>query len=247
MRAASQLNRASNQFKGLVACWGALGYSPFYLRNMVNGDIATRTGSPSVIGGERGLVLSLTSGFQYWDTAFAPQGAFGNMLTWAYWGKSSSTSFQHAMGRDVAGSRSWLCGVENGQMWLDVFSTSGTEYRRNTTVPYSDGRWHHFAHTFNGNASGLLTSYFDGVKVDQVSTGFSGIYDTSINVKIGAWGYNTGYSWNGLLDDLRIYKMCKSDGEISGLVKNSGDLYKSQNVFRVAQSISPAMRWWYGA
>jgi len=243
----TDLNRASDQFKGLVACWTAQAATPFGLRNMMSGAVATKSGSPTIAGSERGLVLSLTAGFQYWDTVFFAQNALGNMLTWAYWGKSSSSSFQHAMNRDVAGSRSWLCGIENGQMWLDVFNSSGAEYRRNVTVPYADGRWHHFAHTFNGNVSGSITSYFDGRKVDQVASGYSSLYDTSINVKIGAWGYNTGYAWMGLLDDLRIYKTCKSDGEIAQIFKNQNDLYKSFAKKVFIRKTSPAMRWWHGA
>lgn len=242
------LNKTSPQYRGLVACWDARSGSPSALRNMVTREIASRTGSPTIAGSERGLALSVTAGFQYWDAPFVAQNSLGNMLSWSYWGKSSATSYQHAMSRDVVGSRSWKVGVQNGQMWLVVFSPAGTKYRINTTVPYADGRWHHFAHTFNGNASGQITAYFDGVKVDQVNTDFAGIYDTTINVKIGAWGYNTGYVWNGLLADLRIYKVCKSQGEILAIFQKPGDLYKASRAsYALARLVSPALRWWHGA
>lgn len=93
------------------------------------------------------------------------------------------------------------------------------------TIPI--GSWHHVAVTFT-TSSAIL--YIDGVQDSVTSGDFSIPDDTSAtNITIGDWLVNDTSSLptNGLVDDLRVYNVSLSSGDIANLYNGLNDIPSS--------------------
>ncbi len=89
-----------------------------------------------------------------------------------------------------------------------------------STNEYNDDNWHHIAVVFDRDA--YMTLYIDGVQ--EAQTDISGTIADLQNdgpVQIGA-SNSTNQSWNGLIDEVRIYNRALSPTEIVGSF--NGDL-----------------------
>ena len=92
--------------------------------------------------------------------------------------------------------------------WFSVNASQGD-------IP--DGEWTHVAGTFDGST---LKIYINGVEAG--SSFFSGSIATApCNVRIGGH-YNTyvNRQWNGLIDEVRIWNVCRTESEISTNMEN---------------------------
>ena len=100
----------------------------------------------------------------------------------------------------------FVCGVNvPGDYGVD----SGIRGKKNI----NDDSWHHVAGVYNGKTT---TLYFDGRR--DVSAGTSGrITANSFNVWIGSDSQRNERTWNGLIDDVRIYSYALSEDEIREL------------------------------
>jgi len=77
-----------------------------------------------------------------------------------------------------------------------------------------DGKWHHIAATYDGATFAI---YVDGkLEASEVSTGNMAV--STYNVCIGDNSGATGRYWNGLIDDVRIYKQALTAAEIKVLL-----------------------------
>jgi hypothetical protein len=85
----------------------------------------------------------------------------------------------------------------------------------NTTIPINDGVWHHVVVTSTyavaGNNTSTIKIYIDNVLNATTNTGW---YPSSLSKK-GYIGYSNSY--NGLIDDFRIYSRVLSSQEITAL------------------------------
>jgi len=83
----------------------------------------------------------------------------------------------------------------------------------NGSTDLTPGEWHHVAGVYDGST---MRVYVDG-KLDSTQPWTSGISRNDAEVLIGENAERTGRSFDGLIDDVRIYDYALSEGEIKGL------------------------------
>jgi hypothetical protein len=118
----------------------------------------------------------------------------------------------------IIGSREnggWNAGAYHISYWNNylrfVIYETGVGYVAISKAPPSIGVWHHLAMTWNGIAGGRLNAYIDGTLagyVPQTRKANSGIADDLLI------GRSSGYYFNGLIDEARIYNRALTAAEI---------------------------------
>jgi beta-galactosidase len=121
---------------------------------------------------------------------------------------------------------SWACVVAKGvTAWRlirnEVGSTicfhfnpagGGTEFQANGSTPVLDGRWHHLMGVYDGSQIRL---YVDGQLDASTSTGGAALRTSTDPVYIGSRiGRLSDRSWNGQIDEVRIYDRALNESEI---------------------------------
>ena len=101
------------------------------------------------------------------------------------------------------------------------FFTQGTGQPRETfaTTPLDDGQWHHVAGTYD-RATGKQYVYTDGM-LEASSQGTVGApmnVDPACIFTVGAQNETGNVSFNGLIDDVRIYDRALNESEIEQLM-----------------------------
>lgn len=94
----------------------------------------------------------------------------------------------------------------------------------NTSAYYfhdmSDGKWHHLAFTWDGPEGKM---YIDGQDATESADSGTGAMVSSFDLYIGRYFYtphNTWYSWDGSIDEVRIYNRDLSADEVRGLINS---------------------------
>jgi prepilin-type N-terminal cleavage/methylation domain-containing protein len=77
--------------------------------------------------------------------------------------------------------------------------------------------WHHVAAVFTNNGTLLNSLFIDGVEqsLSTVQGSSHGDRTVSANFRISGWLNNSGYKFNGLIDELRIYNRGLSASEVA--------------------------------
>jgi hypothetical protein len=100
-------------------------------------------------------------------------------------------------------------------------ASGGTEFQANGVTPVLDGQWHHLMAVYNGSEIRL---YVDGQLDASTSTGGAALRTSTDSVYIGSRvGRLSDRSWNGQIDEVRIYDTALSSGEMLWL--SEGDPY----------------------
>jgi WD40 repeat protein/tetratricopeptide (TPR) repeat protein len=100
--------------------------------------------------------------------------------------------------------------------WTENPWRSGIPAAEVRDIDLNDGRWHHVAGTYDGNAARL---FVDGVPRVQESLEipWQTLSSRGRRTYIGTHPDTPGTSWNGWIDDVRIYSRGLSEGEIRSL------------------------------
>lgn len=85
-------------------------------------------------------------------------------------------------------------------------------YARGTT-DISDGQWHHVVGV-RDTLTGHARIYVDGIPYEQELSDPTGDISNAANLWIGKQGLGSGSSWQGLIDEVRIYNGVLSDNMI---------------------------------
>jgi hypothetical protein len=88
----------------------------------------------------------------------------------------------------------------------------GSQLSSGPTV-INDGSWHHIAAVISRD-NNTVYLYVDGVLKSSVAHAFTGNFSSTRALQMGH--YLTGYYYNGLLDEVALYKRALSAGEIAG-------------------------------
>jgi hypothetical protein len=158
-------------------------------------------------GNTSSLGFSATNTFVEVGTANLP--ATNAPQSVAAWIKLNSTSGgQYIVSMWDVGSTSGVSfGIQYGQ--LQAFAWGPRTLVSTSKLP-STGVWHHVAYTFDGITHKL---YLDGA---LVSTG-TAAPDVHAVTRAQLGAFNSGSSFNGLLDDIRIYKTALTAGQAANL------------------------------
>lgn len=101
-----------------------------------------------------------------------------------------------------------------------ILQQDGSNYNgKYTNATYHDGNWHHAVATLSGGGGGTITLYIDGEAAATTanSAGTVTTYTTSNVILIG--DVPNTVSWNGNLDDVRIYSRALTAAEVKQLHK----------------------------
>lgn len=116
--------------------------------------------------------------------------------------------------------------LASGAVLVRLEGTAGTDNKiegASTTTGYNDGRWHHYVITYDGSSTlAGLTVYVDDVAQTLTSTfdAASGSLLTTVPFQIGA--RNTGTFFNGTIDDVAVYDIELSAGQVT-TIYNGGN------------------------
>jgi len=189
-----------------------------------NGNDGTLNGDPQWAAGQLGGALELDGEGDYVDIGNDPIFNITDQITVACWIKVSqfTDSWQaiFTMGDDswrlqrqtTTDNLCWACsGVTGtpGDWWL------------HGDVNINDGEWHHTVGVYDGSKYYL---YVDGdLDASKDASGTTNI--SSYPVLIGANAQQSGREFEGLIDDVRIYKRALMDTEILGVMSGGGAEY----------------------
>jgi hypothetical protein len=154
----------------------------------------------------------------------APSFSLTNGLTvmaWVRWGIAPSTGNNWA---NIVSNNAGTAG-DTGQFWLQhtqtdnafefaVQTTNDRIWAQSTVAPVQ-GQWQHVAGVYNGST---LTIYVNGVANGSASlTGNVVAPSSAYNLTIGRWAFNseTFRSFNGDIDEVRVYPRALSAAELS--------------------------------
>ena len=77
-------------------------------------------------------------------------------------------------------------------------------------------KWQHIAMVYDGSNSGNLSLYIDGVQQGStLATGYSSLKNVSTSLKLGSYGTYFPQYYNGLLDNVKIWNVTKTQSEIT--------------------------------
>jgi hypothetical protein len=113
--------------------------------------------------------------------------------------------------RTTAGLVLFLDGLPTGGM--DVQYTGGGSFSAGGYVV--DSNWHHVALTYDQSASGAVSVYLDGVLLMSQANTSAWSWDATQEIELGRSHDPYWQTYNGQMDDFRIYSRVLTDAEIA--------------------------------
>ncbi len=190
-----------------------------------NGHNAKLAGGASIVPDpERGNVLRLCEG-AFVDCGSSPDYSITGALTLAAWVKihKSDKPWQPIISKGVY--HGWMLSRARNADCIE-FTCNGlrdsggarataarTRSSAQTTADVNDNRWHQVVAVYDGANASL---YIDG-KLDNSVATWGSISTDREPIYIGDDPFRPGYSWNGFMDDVRIYSYALSPEEVKML------------------------------
>ncbi len=162
------------------------------------------------------MLFEGTSGHQYVDLGtFNPSEKTGKLSValWAKW-DGLSTAWQGLIGKRTGAwdRTAMMWQIEANQTDGSLrFQREGNDVVLQSTAP-AVGQWVHIAVAFDGTTA---RGYINGARTVQAAFSFGTGRETP--VQFGADTAGGGNSYNGALDDIRIYDIVLTDAEIAAL------------------------------
>ena len=178
------------------------------------GNYGTLQGDATFATGKFGQALSLDGTSDYVEVADSPSlDDVTGELTIEAWVRanvtiSGTTQMQIVDKGEHTSSSGYMLMIYNGDLYgrVNKAGITATIYG-----PYpNDGEWHHVAYTFK---SGEQKLYIDESEVKS-NTGTATIITNNYPLLIGMGVNRPQYSWNGLIDEVRIWKVALSSEQL---------------------------------
>jgi len=208
---------------GLVARWNFDSNTTDTSPSGTITDTGTLVGSPSYVTGTGAAVgtgaLSLSGTAQYVSVPNSADINITSAISMTAWVKIASTTDNNY--RMILSKKVTFTDVGGYELFYHpvlhqlLVRSGGSSTTYNLILPLTlDTNWHHIAVTINGSTA---VFYVDGV----VQTGASGTVGnppaTTQRLTIGARSGAGDYSWNGQLDDVRLYNRALSAAEVTNI------------------------------
>ena len=182
-----------------------------------NGNTGTLINSPTWTNGNRGKALSFNGSNTYVQTP--TQSITGSITTsaWVYSSNFNQSGF--IIGKNSVNTQWELFFQANdGLLWRGGAQEDSTlcSFPANNT-------WHHIVGTQSGTSGSL---YIDGVLCDTGTP--TAIGNGSGTIDIGR--FNSGFYFNGKIDDVRLYNRALSAAEVANLYNSGAAKFKSSTV-----------------
>ncbi|TKJ37076.1 MAG: hypothetical protein CEE38_09240 [Planctomycetes bacterium B3_Pla] len=185
-----------------------------------NGHDGTIMGDPQWVPGKLGGALEFDGSGDYVDCGASPDYEIAVNITIACWIKVDvfDKTWQAIITTSDSSWRVHRSGSSNNIAW----GTTGLAPLDLTgTTDVSTGEWFHVAGVYNGTQKLL---YING-NLDASSDSTGNITASSVPVYIGENSGATGRFWDGLIDDVRIYKRALTETELLGVMSGGGAEY----------------------
>jgi len=215
------LTRTANTlFSGLVGQWHLNDGGATIADTSGFGNTGTPTGTTPVIG-KVGIARSFNGTSDYIEKTSPTGQPIGNSATTiAGWIKIDSTGITQDktvafFGTDSAGATGYGLAVSSNYKAIAAGPSSTGKVTGGTTL--SVNTWYHLTAVYDGNTNKI---YVNGVEDGRVS--YSSMNFSAGVMRIGAWhGYNSSYTWKGILDEVQIWNRALTQTEITALANTS--------------------------
>ncbi|HRE52382.1 MAG TPA: T9SS type A sorting domain-containing protein [Flavitalea sp.] len=203
---------------------------------------AINSGSPVRVPGKSGQALSV-NGSQHIIVPDAASLDISDKISLSAWIRPTTTGTQYIIKKAVQSATNGyeLALANSGKVFFRLNQqTSGNDLRIDSETDYpSDGNtWMHIAATFNGT---ILKLYINGVLEAEKTVALTTISLNDLPLAIGAQSNGT-VSFNGAIDDARVYNTALSGAEILALTIPAPVLLSPlHNATGVA--VSPQLSW----
>jgi len=142
----------------------------------------------------------------------------GYELSWGAWVLPEGNSLYGVMGKTVAANESFYLHVRPGEKLAQAYvvpqSRTEERYARNFGIVQT-GRWHHVMGTYDGN---VVSLYLNG---QLVHTNYYAnrqmVRSNNVIFAVGDVGVGMGWSYKGLIDDVRVYARTLSGAEVASI------------------------------
>jgi hypothetical protein len=185
-----------------------------------NGHDGTLVGDPQWVSGMLGGALEFDGAGDYVDCGSSPDYEIAVNISITCWIKVNqfTPTWQAIITTSDSSWRVHRSGSTNNIAW----GTTGlTPLDLTGTTDVSTGDWFHIAAVYNGTQKLL---YING-NVDASSDSTGNITASTMPVYIGDNSGATGRFWDGLIDDVRIYRRALNEVEILGVMAGGGAEY----------------------
>ena len=185
--------------------------------NDITGTLSNNAGwiDEGIAGGMVSLLRASESRITHAEISFADNTPY-TYSTWIKWDGAAPTGLVIPFGQLTATSRSIYLGNASGASYFNYRTTTDNTIVSTANMPnLYDGDAHHLAWTVD--SARRVEVWVDGVMVGGATLGATSAF---IYSGIGKGHSTNGYSWNGWIDEPRIYSRKLSGSEIRGLYKH---------------------------
>jgi hypothetical protein len=123
---------------------------------------------------------------------------------------TNASSNQKIVGKtDSPPTRGYLLGVQNGNLYPEIWNSQGTDYTF-SSGSFSSSQWTHLAVTWT--TGGNMIGYINGSQVNSISAGTYDIGTNTNTLRVGATPWSTPptqFFTNGLVDEVRICSIAR--------------------------------------
>lgn len=149
---------------------------------------------------------------------------------------------------DVNGGSTFISqdNAGNGSFYPFRFAPSGYDVNNNAAV-VNPGRianaWHHYAGTFQSNATGGLIAYRDGTQVAQANTPSAPLASLSGSTTLGYFVFYTPSFWTGSWQNLVLFNVTLTGAQIAAFASDDSTYYSTalpDTLSAVAPTVSGA-------
>ena len=167
--------------------------------------------------GQLNDALSFDTGSERVEVADDPALSLTEAFTFTAWiNKTGMSDWDSILHKGSWSGENYFFGTENDELHL---SLGGSAEWTTTGVNLTTGTWYHVAATFD-NSSDAVVLYVNGAEVLAVTTTATPATNTN-PLWIGDGNTFNETSWEGLLDDVRIYATALTAAEIADLAADS--------------------------
>jgi len=211
-----ELYSLSGSGSGLVSHWE---FEDNYL-DSVSSNNGQGINGPFFVQGKFGKAIQLDGIDDYINLPVSDNLGLINQITLSAWIKTSSSTYQGIIKRGESSSSAitseyMLSTNSDGEVSLGCGSGNSTFTYAHSNMMVNDGTWHHIAAIVD-DENNEIKIYIDGGFDDSGNIHFDIIYKNSNYQFIGTQA-GTYRSFDGLIDDVRIYNRALSSSEINEL------------------------------
>ncbi len=145
-------------------------------------------------------------------------------VTLAFWFRADSLQTANELVNKMGTNGNMAYGSElgaDGTLYFRIATVGGslstlTDLPADTTI--QTGTWYHFVGTYDGARMRL---YLNG-ELDGEVENTGDIHDSSDSLRIGRYGYYSGWDWHGTIDEVIIWNRALSAADVRTLYLNGG-------------------------